>query len=170
MAGLVLLLAAAWGACRLQPVSLPSWRPPGARQELSNLLWSLAAMDYYPGASVIDAITRVGGWVGGWVGRARCKGGCCLYPAFRRCPLHAPLAAERPACIPPLVARPPAVLGAQAAGAAADRMKPQELANTAWAWATLRFFPGAALMDTLLAQAEAQLERFKSQELGNLCW
>lgn len=49
-----------------------------------------------------------------------------------------------------------APLGAlQAAGAAADRMKPQEIANTVWAWATLRFFPGAALLDRMLAQAGA---------------
>ena len=41
----------------------------------------------------------------------------------------------------------------QAAAAAADRMKPQEIANTLWAWATLRFFPGAARMDALLASA-----------------
>lgn len=32
-------------------------------------------------------------------------------------------------------------------------MKPQEVANTAWALATLRFFPGASLLDALLAQA-----------------
>lgn len=103
----------------------------------------------------------------------------------------------------------------QAAGAAAERMKPQEIANTCWAWATMRHFPGAATMDAMLAHAggasverrrrgqgwqaakacgqaspardaatrvypltlpglappaEAQLERFKSQELGMLTW
>jgi hypothetical protein len=45
------------------------------------------------------------------------------------------------------------VLSLQAIGAAADRLKPQELANACWAWATLRFFPGAQLLDSLLALA-----------------
>lgn len=44
----------------------------------------------------------------------------------------------------------------QAAGGAASRMKPQEVANTCWAWATLRYFPGAAAMDAMLAAAGEQ--------------
>ena len=32
-------------------------------------------------------------------------------------------------------------------------MKPQELANSVWAWATLRYFPGADVMDAMLAAA-----------------
>lgn len=45
----------------------------------------------------------------------------------------------------------PAASPWQAAGTAASRMKAQELASTCWAWATLRYFPGAAVMDAILA-------------------
>lgn len=32
---------------------------PARSQELSNLLWSMAAMDYYPGPTVMDPLSRV---------------------------------------------------------------------------------------------------------------
>lgn len=44
----------------------------------------------------------------------------------------------------------------QAAGSAASRMKAQEVASTCWAWATLRYFPGAPTMDAMLAAAGGQ--------------
>ena len=30
-------------------------------QELANLMWAVAKMDYYPGATMVDALTQVGG-------------------------------------------------------------------------------------------------------------
>ena len=139
-------------------------------QELANLMWAIAKMDYYPGVSMVDALTQVGGQpcfgskrefgseergtaaVPARPGQARTIEllhsllPACL-PAVPAC-----LPARLPACLP---ARLPACLPAcpQACGAAGDRMKPQEVANTCWAWATLRHFPGAALMDHMLACA-----------------
>ena len=65
--------------------------------------------------------------------------------AFSRALLVATLSAQLMRTYP----HPPT----QAAGAVADRMKPQELANSCWAWATMRFFPGAAVLDGMLMHA-----------------
>lgn len=54
------------GKCRhdhqtalLLTLNLPLRSLSARLQELSNLLWSMAAMDFYPGPAVMDALSRV---------------------------------------------------------------------------------------------------------------
>jgi hypothetical protein len=131
--------------------------PPSPEQELSNLLWSMATMDFWPGPAQVEAIAKVGPRPGGHLVRLLVARGGSLaaYAREESVVLSRPggrfgtvrLAAESDRVWSPLT------VAAQAAGAAAQRMKPQEMANTCWALATLRFFPGAALLDAMLAHA-----------------
>ena len=46
----------------------------------------------------------------------------------------------------------------------------QDISNTLWAFATLRHFPGAELMNGAARQAILTMQRFKPQEIANTLW
>lgn len=46
----------------------------------------------------------------------------------------------------------------------------QDISNTLWAYATLRHYPGADLMNGAAQQAVFTIHRFKPQEVANTLW
>ena len=46
----------------------------------------------------------------------------------------------------------------------------QDISNTLWAYATLRHYPGAELLDGAARQAVFTIQRFKPQEVANTLW
>ena len=46
----------------------------------------------------------------------------------------------------------------------------QDISNTLWAYATLRHYPGAELLDGAARQAVSTIYRFKPQEVANTLW
>ena len=46
----------------------------------------------------------------------------------------------------------------------------QDISNTLWAYATLRHYPGAELLDSAARQAVFTIHRFKPQEVANTLW
>lgn len=46
----------------------------------------------------------------------------------------------------------------------------QDISNTLWAYATLRHYPGAELLDGAAKQAVITIQRFKPQEVANTLW
>jgi hypothetical protein len=115
-------------SCFQDPDSRPRLLPSSLHsQELANLMWAIAKMDYYPGASMVDALTQVGGQaccgserefgseergtatVPARPGQARLVKSNCSHSLLPAC-LPACLPARLPACLP---ARPPACLPAR---------------------------------------------------------
>lgn len=46
----------------------------------------------------------------------------------------------------------------------------QDISNTLWAYATLRHYPGAELLEGAARQAVLTIHRFKPQEVANTLW
>ena len=51
-----------------------------------------------------------------------------------------------------------------------DGFDPQNIANLAWAWATLEYHPGDATMDAFAEEATRKLDGFDPQAIANLAW
>ncbi|KAL4458727.1 hypothetical protein ABPG75_013592 [Micractinium tetrahymenae] len=121
-------------------------------QELSNLLWAMATMGFYPGASTVDAITRAAGSAADRMKPQEIANTCWAWATMR----HFPGAATMDTML-------------AHADAQLDRFKSQELGMLCWAVAKLGYMPAAQLVRAALPHMAAARAP-AVQDCGNMLW
>ncbi|KAL4426696.1 hypothetical protein ABPG77_004752 [Micractinium sp. CCAP 211/92] len=121
-------------------------------QELSNLLWAMATMAFYPGASTVDSISRAAGAAAERMKPQEIANTCWAWATMR----HFPGAATLDAVL-------------AHAEAQLDRFKSQELGMLTWAVAKLGYMPAARLVRAALPHVAAARSP-AVQDCGNLLW
>lgn len=121
-------------------------------QELSNFLWAMATMGFYPGTGTVDAVTRAAATACGRMKPQELANTVWAWATMRHFPG---------------VAAMEHLLGC--AEAQLDRFKSQELGMLGWAAAKLGYMPAATLVRAALPHLAAARQP-AVQDLGNFLW